>query len=211
MSRSSARAGMRGSPGAETPISGHGFGLLWQNCIKSCARFCGRMARLACTKPAARPDVGPSCLLRRIASRAARPGESVCGFPRRIADVAMISSSCVPAAFRREVLPTLASSGRRKRPFAATILHAETPYPARQTNANSVETGIDIAFAKDLIFPARSLQKAGCYGAVRQIQRRTTDERELETRGMGARHLVPRQAHAPPRYRMGRRCDRRHD
>ena len=37
MSRSAARAGNRQSPGAPTPISGHGFGLSWQNRMKSSA------------------------------------------------------------------------------------------------------------------------------------------------------------------------------
>src|SRR3984885_553587 len=45
------------------------------------------------------------------------------------------------------------------------------PYPARQTDANSVETGVNIAFANGLIFPARSLQKAGYYGAISERSR----------------------------------------
>src|SRR5271154_4206035 len=138
---------MRGLPGAETPISGHGFGLFWQNCKKSCARFCGRTARLACTRPGARPDVGPECWLRRIASRAARPPGSVSGISRRIVAVAMTRSCSI----RREAFAHFSIKHARKKPVAATILHAEMPDRAGVSDANSVETAAKIAFAKPII------------------------------------------------------------
>src|SRR6516162_2255093 len=62
---------MRGSPGAETPIKGQGFGLRRQNCRKSWAKACGRMARLPCTKPGATPEVEPTCWLCRSTAAAA--------------------------------------------------------------------------------------------------------------------------------------------
>src|SRR5579862_531163 len=135
---------MRASPAAETPISGHGFGLRWQNCRKSCAKACGRIARLACTKPGARPDVGPECALRRIASRAARLFASASEFSRRMANVAIGHFLFVPP---RSFCPFYHQAGKEKAGPTATILHA-APRPTGQTGlANSVETKVKIAFA----------------------------------------------------------------
>ena len=76
MSRSAASDGSRQSPGAPTASSGQGFGLSWQNRMKSEASAPGRMARLPCTKPGAMPEVGPVQAPLRMASRASSP---VCG------------------------------------------------------------------------------------------------------------------------------------
>ena len=45
-------------PASITSITGHGFGLRWQNNRNSNATSLGRMARLAWTKWGAIPDVG---------------------------------------------------------------------------------------------------------------------------------------------------------
>src|SRR5262249_59353977 len=73
MSRSAPSAGIATLPASDTPITGHGFGLAWQKRRKSSAQSRGRIARLPCTKPGARPDVAPSKPPERLASRTSRP------------------------------------------------------------------------------------------------------------------------------------------
>src|SRR5262249_57522590 len=58
---------------AEVPISGQGLGLTWQKRMKSAASACGKMARLPCTLPGARPAVGPRCVPALTARRAESP------------------------------------------------------------------------------------------------------------------------------------------
>src|SRR5271166_1301897 len=75
MSRSRPSVGKLGSPGSDTPSTGHGFGFAWANRKKSFASAFGRMTRLACTLPGASPDVGPVNAPDRMRSRSVRPSE----------------------------------------------------------------------------------------------------------------------------------------
>src|SRR6266702_7738238 len=59
MSRSSPSSGTRGSPLAEVPISGQGFGLNWQNRKNRSPAGQEGWQRLLCTKPGASLAVGP--------------------------------------------------------------------------------------------------------------------------------------------------------
>src|SRR5258706_14698894 len=67
---SSPSEGSAGSPGAETPSSGQGFGLRWQKRRKSAASSLGKMATLPCTERPAMPLVGPVHSPERIRFRA---------------------------------------------------------------------------------------------------------------------------------------------
>ena len=93
MSRSSASAGSRQSPGAAAARSGQGLGLSWQNRRKSVASAPGRMARLPCTVPGATPAVAPLNSPRRIISRTSRPVFPAAGGARCIVTVAIRPST----------------------------------------------------------------------------------------------------------------------
>src|SRR5271165_4443624 len=108
MSRSSPSDGKFGSPGSETAKTGQGFGLACAKRRKSCARAFGKMTKLACTFPAARPAVGALNSPARIRRRSRVPASML----RSV--VALIARS----RSRSKILPPIGDcrqkSGRRR-------------------------------------------------------------------------------------------------
>jgi hypothetical protein len=102
------------------------------------------MARLACTKPGARPEVGPQWALRLIASRAAWPVGSTPGFSRPIVAIAIARSASLPKLFAHFTIARL-----RMNMAAATKLRACRRGDPLADRAKSVETTLKIAFADD--------------------------------------------------------------
>src|SRR5436305_11320681 len=102
MSRSRPSDGMRGLPGSDMPMIGHGFGLSWQKRWNDAASFSGRIARLPCTYPLATPAVLDAMPARQACRAATLGGSSVAGAISSIlAALVMVQVACYVSTVNR--------------------------------------------------------------------------------------------------------------
>src|SRR5580704_18383373 len=116
------------------------------------------MARLACTKPGATPEVGPAWALRRMAWRAANPvcGASASSF--RIVAIAMARSCSIPHADCPLYHQGRAETYRRPPPPPRRCYTQAAWHRRHGQFAKTVETKPNIAFANGTNSPPRARQ-----------------------------------------------------
>ena len=144
----------RQSPGAETPTSGHGFGLSWQKRRKSSASALRQDGEIGLHEARRQSRGRPGMLV--APDRHGVPRRPVCGGCGRPA-ARIVAAPCAHACFGRanaRSLPILSPSAGGNIPpaaaddVAATMSHAGgVGSPPRPICENLVETTVKIAFA----------------------------------------------------------------